>query len=312
MDTVSPRPELLVSPWTEDDGVIREYSFMNEEHLETWLKKWEFENSPKNAVMKMGPLDYICICAPIARCVYYESNRDFAIQNMVEQLWRRRVAVTKDGIVYKEIRSAPVTLDPANPCAMCCCATGRYKENELGATMKVFPFDRIQDVAFEAPAGGTRQMIAACGCCPNDVGEMIPDVATRVDISTAGGTGVELQIFGLVNGQNLRKTALALKNGRDMPPLEEGMTEGSTSALEAQAKTSGDPQGGVGTSSVGAAPGAFEMVGRSGNSGQDVALLQSIDKRLGKSNALLSQLVKIGGETPEGGEGVFSSLLGGN
>ena len=34
--------------------------------------------------------------------------------------------------------------------------------------------------------------------------------------------------------------------------------------------------------------------------------------RLDKSNVLLAQLVKIGGETPEEGEGVLSSLLGGD
>ena len=78
---------------------------------------------------------------------------------------------------------------------------------------------------------------------------------------------------------------------RLMPPLEEGVTEGSTSALEARGKTSGDPQGGVGTSSVGVSS-AFEMVGRSGNSGQDVALLQSIDKRYTNTCSLQAPMKK--------------------
>ena len=310
------RPGLLESPWTEEDGVIREYFFLNERSFEQKIKVWEFQNNPTYQAAQCPP----CLCPLAALCFIcstasYDMNREMYHENLIEDMWRRRVAVTKDGIVYKQMRTQPLTLDPTNPCACCTCATGRFKETEQGASTQVFPFDRIQDVAFEAPAGGTRRIVKYCVCCPKEVGEMIEDVDDRVDISTAGGSGVELSIFGLQNGQNLRKTALAFKRGAELPPWEEGMKDSDVPWVF-------DALGSSGLGEPGA-PAGIEMVraggvggGGGGGSGQEVALLRSIDGRLGQLDKKLAQIIRIAGETVSGktddSPGSMSvSLLGG-
>ena len=55
----------------------------------------------------------------------------------------------------------------------CCCDVGRYKDSEIGAQSKLIPYDRLQDVRTELPAGGTRRITQICCICPVEEGEMI-------------------------------------------------------------------------------------------------------------------------------------------
>ena len=77
----------------------------------------------------------------------------------------------------------PVTYDPMNPCAACCCAIGRFKDIEVGASSKVIPFDRVQDVRTKQAAGGTRRIVQVCGCFPLEQGDRM-----RRATSTLQGT----------------------------------------------------------------------------------------------------------------------------
>ena len=62
---------------------------------------------------------------------------------------------------------------------------------------------------------------------------MITDVDATCEVDTAGG-GLELSLPGLVNAPNFRACAIALKHGRDLPPLEEGTAPGTFQASAAQ------------------------------------------------------------------------------
>ena len=225
------RPELLTSPWTEDDGVIREFLFAHDASLEQQMAVWEFTYDPTNQCLTSLPFGVLCF--PIGMACY-DTVHTLEYENLVEQLYARRLAVTKDGIMYKTLRKKPMTYDPTNPCAACCCAIGKFKDGEIGASSKVIPFDRVQDVRTEQAAGGTRRIVQVGGCLPFEQGAMIPDVDASCDVDTAG-FGIELMVPGLVNAPNFRTTVLALKHGRELPPLEKGVVEGSTdmSALRA-------------------------------------------------------------------------------
>ena len=121
------------------------------------------------------------------------------------------------------------------------------------------------------------QVIQVC-CVPTEVGEIIKEVDAKVYISTAGDTGAEMVIYGLKNPNHFRNTIIALKNGRPMPPAEDGMEDmaGSMDALQhvaAEPSVSQPSSGGM-FAGLMSAPGA--MLG----GGEEVALLRSIDANL--------------------------------
>ena len=76
-------------------------------------------------------------------------------ENAIEEIYSRRVGITKDGVVFKQLRTQPVTYDPMDPCAEMCCKFGRFKEEEHQSTTKVIPPAQVQDIKVEEPAGGT-------------------------------------------------------------------------------------------------------------------------------------------------------------
>lgn len=277
------RPELLESPWTEDDGVIREFFFNNEESHDHDMQVWEFNSDPIRGVKQcFGP----CIipgllCLPLGfACL--DVNRKMYDENQRERLWSRRLAVTKDGIHYKVLRQKPLTHNPTNACAACCCDVGRYKDREIGAQSKLIPYDRLQDVRTELPAGGTRRITQICGICPVEEGEMITDVDATCEVDTAGG-GLELSLPGLVNAPNFRACAIALKHGRDLPPLEEGTAPGTFQASAAQPAAThalhGSAIAGGGPTKSGYAPVPQDM---SRETAEQTELLRAIDAKLGE------------------------------
>jgi len=138
----------------------------------------------------------------------------------------------------------------------------------------------------ELPEGGTPQVIPIC-CIPTETGPLIQDVDPKVFISTAGDSGAEMVIYGLKNPNHFRNTIIALKNGRPMPPAEDGMEDtGATmdmsqhvAAEKPAAAAAASTGGGMFSGLLSSAPG---MLG----GGEEVALLKSIDSKL-------SQLVTI-------------------
>ena len=275
------RPELLESPWNEDDGVIREYLFAHDATLKQKMEVWEFQNDPVNLCMQCPPccLPAGAICLPL-QYAYYDMSHQMQYQNLIEELYARRLAVTKDGIVYKTLRKKPMALDPTNPCAACCCAIGRFKDNEIGASSKVIPFDRVQDVRTEQAAGGTRRIVQFGGCCPCEQGDMIADVDASCDVDTAG-YGIELMVPGLANAPNFRTTVLALKHGRELPPLDDGVIEGTA---DPSALRGPPPRASMKRSSSSAkmmrytaAPDSMEMTR---TTEEQTTLLRSIDEKL--------------------------------
>ena len=289
--SVEVRAELLESPFTTEDTVIREFYFASDASLTRQMEEWDFINDPMNQMLScplcVWPLGLLCV--PL-NCAFLDFNRWAFRENKIEELWARRLALTKDGISYKVLRRKPVGLDPTNPCAACCCAADRYKEIEIGASSKLIPYDRVQDVRTEQAAGGKRRIIQCGGCFPLEIGEMIKDVDQLCDVDTAGGDpGPALQIPGLQNALNFRQCVIALKHGRDLPPVEEGTRAGTLEAsalhpaathamLEAPKPTT---MGTAVTSSAQhlVAPTPQSM---SAESRAQLAMLQSIDAKLGK------------------------------
>lgn len=205
-------------------------------------------------------------------------------QNAIEEIYSRRVGITKDGVVFKQLRTEPVTYNPMNGGAECCCDIGRFPEEAHQSTVKVVPIDRIQDIKVEEPAGGTRQIVQCCGCIPSEVGELIPDVDAKVYISTAGDIGAELVVYGLKAPQNLRDTVTALKAGRPMPPPVDGVQDTGAGGLPPppppSANTDDDARScyAPGPAAVMNAPGSMAH----GSDEESKALLRSIDSKRGE------------------------------
>ena len=227
------REELLKSPFTEDDAIIREFAFHSDSTLMQKMSIWEFKVRPTNKWLSSKCEDKIlCLPCLLCECATYDTRHRMTYENSIESLYSRRLAVSKDGIVFMKLLQKPVTWDPLHPCAYYCCKTVRDPSRELGAYSKFIPFDQVQDIVTKAPAGGTRQVLMACNCVPCERGEMIPNVDATCDVDTAGGNrgnrgknGVEIRLPGLVNAPNFRETVLALKHGRELPPLENGVSE---------------------------------------------------------------------------------------
>ena len=208
-------------------------------------------------------------------------------ENAIEEIYSRRVGITKDGVVFKQLRTKPVTYDPMDPGAECCCNFGRFKEEEHQSTTKVIPPAQVQDIKVEEPAGGTRQIVNCCGCVPQEVGELIEDVDSKVYISTAGDIGAELVVYGLINGPHLRDTVIALKNGKPMPPPAEGVEDTGSMEMSFMNAAPGVAPSGISSSERDcgfAAPSSIMVP--PGSNDESVALLRSIDGKL-------SQLVSI-------------------
>lgn len=290
------RPALLESGWTEDDGLIRWYTYHHEATLARYMQVWEYNHEPMNLYaglcFPLGLLCLPCLCCDLAS---YSTKRTMTYENTIENTFSRRVGITKDGIVFKQLRTEPVTYDPMNMCAVCCCATGRFPEEATQSSTKVIPIDRVQDIKVEEPAGGTRQIVSCCGCIPREVGDLIPDVDAYVHISTAGDVGAELVVYGLTAASHLRDTVIAIKAGRPMPPPVDGVQDtgyagdmpvtGNTeepslggflpAVLPAMGSAEGTPQAQRSCFAEGMVPPGMKDE-------ESVALLRSIDSKLGQ------------------------------
>jgi len=267
------------------------------------MEVWDFENDPTNTALgQCFPLGCIlsfpCL---VGNYFYFDTFRTLKYENTIELTYSRRVGITKDGIVFKQLRTEPMSYDPMNICAACCCAIGRFPEEAHQSTTKIIPIDRVQDIKVEEPAGGTRQIVYLSGCLPSEQGEMIPDVDSRVYISTAGDVGAELEVYGLVAGAHLRDTVIALKNGRPMPPPIEGVEDtgsvGSVGIMPGP-KDAGDavnpmPIYATDNSREGSgcfAPAAMSMAAPGVKDEESLGLLRSIDGKLGELISIQRQI----------------------
>ncbi|KAK3281527.1 hypothetical protein CYMTET_10687 [Cymbomonas tetramitiformis] len=282
------RKELLSSPWTDEDELVREYLFANDASLEEANAIWEFQNSITNVVLSVPICFWPCqICTVLNLAIYKDTKHRLFYENKIEELWARRVGITNEGIVFKQLRKKPLSYDDGQNCSELCCRVGRFPKYETGGITKVVPFDRVQDVLVEDPAGGTERVIQLCGCCAHEVGEYIPNVDSVCQVDTSGA-GIELTLPGLANAKEFRQTVIALKNRKPIPTIGEGVLEG-TAALNERMKAPLDrcsskvrqssnfmnPAYGPSTTH----PGMMEM---SRTSEDQVALLRSIDDKLGK------------------------------
>lgn len=233
IDTTPPQipKRLLHDPFTDDDEVVRRFEFQNEKSFSTHVGV-DFKTVKVSTCTSIwvGPLMGVPtpLCLP---CVprYIEKQRELIRVNRVEELWCRRLAVTKNGVVYKQLPRRPMGGDPANCMTGCCfCQYEQHEALEKGAEAKTIPFEKIQDVKVTGAQGA--RVINYCGCCFTDT---FKNVDVKVEIDTAG-SGIELTLYGIKAPDHFKKVVLAMKNGRPLPdiPIDlEGVSGGSNSVM---------------------------------------------------------------------------------
>jgi len=134
------RPGLKQYAWTEDDGLMRRYIYAFDETLEYRMRLYDFRVNDMND-MKSCPccafgLPPLCCFSPVCNMIEgtpahtcKKMRRDIYYENEIEDIYSRRVGITRDGVVFKQLKQEPVTLNPMNPCAVWMCDYGRYPEN---------------------------------------------------------------------------------------------------------------------------------------------------------------------------------------
>jgi len=303
MSMMEVREGLLENPWTKEDSLLREFHFHNESTFEQVMQVWDFEHHTMTLLCCQVPpwclwLPIVCLPCICFSFATLPSQREKQGANTVEELWSRRIGVTSSGIVVKSLKKEMMEANPAACCAVCFCDYGRYPENAIGASTKIIPFDRVQDVRVTEPGGGTRQIIKLCGFYPYEVGPMIADVDSVTEIDTAGA-GIELTVKGLIDGHSLREAVMALKEGRSMPPLRKGARDGTEPYIAQSAQFTAAPRRQSSISSIGLlttdimnplnpmaqirAPEAEGMNrATAARTAEQVSLLRSIDSKLGQ------------------------------
>eukprot|EP00505_MAST-04D_sp_SCG-Rhode-Island_P001472 Stramenopile-MAST_4_protein_1472 len=229
IDTTPPQipKRLLHDPFTGDDEVVRTFEFQNEKSFSTHVGVDFKTVKVRTCLLSITPFPPLFLCTP---CIpqYIEKQKELIRVNRVEELWCRRLAVTKNGVVYKQLPRHPMGGDPANCMTGCCCQYEQHEALEKGAEAKTIPFEKIQDVKVTGAQGAT--VINYCGCCCSDTFKNV-DVKVEVDTS---GEGIELTLYGIKAPDHFKKVVLAMKNGRPLPdiPIDlEGVSGGSTSVM---------------------------------------------------------------------------------
>ena len=119
---------------------------------------------------------------------------------------------------------------------------------------------------------------------------MITDVDATCEVDTAGA-GLELSVPGLVNPTNFRACAIALKHGRDLPPVEEGTGAGmyvGSVATHALAHQGGAAAAGATAQGYAPVPQGMERE----QAEAQTQLLRSIDSKLGELLKMASLMNK--------------------
>eukprot|EP00947_MAST-08B_sp_MAST-8B-sp1_P001528 g1528.t1 len=305
-------PERLrASPWRESDEVIREYFFINSRQFDHAMESKYWGDKDMNCLFQACPFSLLCVvlgplcCMPLSQACRATGCTDrswnAAAFNQAETLYVRRLALTRHGVAFKTLPKEPLgTVTCSESC------TGQYRPHpslNVGASSKVIPYDRIQDVKITEAAGGKVKQF----CC-STYGTIL-DVATKVELDTAGA-GIELTLEGVVDGENFRESVIALKHGAALPAASEGCRDVNPGA--AAAPHAGATSAPAGESKAGEASTVNPMMSRAGvvggakvprlggggggglAPGQELQLLQeqcsllrSIDRRLEEQTALL-------------------------
>lgn len=205
---------LLEDPWTEDDELLLEFEFQNAVTYGVDIRKWERQWYSQMATMAFIPYTWpiLILCGPCLCIRGFPKEKKRKEHNLVQDLWKRRVGISQNGIVYKELVTRPMGADPANCLpACCCCIYDTHPALRTSKTSKTLPFEKIQD-AMVTDAQGATVVAVCCCCCP----ATFPNVDSVVEVDTAG-SGIEMRLKGLVAPDFFKKAVLAMKNGRPLP-----------------------------------------------------------------------------------------------
>ncbi len=205
---------LLADPWTEDDELLLEFDFQNHVSYDVKIRKWERNWWAEVGTMLAIPFawPFLILCGPCNIVRGFPKQKEMKEHNLVQDLWKRRVGISRNGIVYKELVTHPMGVNPTN-CwqGCCCCIYDTHPALRRSKTSKTLPFEKIQDASVTDAQGATA--IACCGCgCP----ATFPNVDSVVKVDTAG-SGLEMILVGLVAPDFFKKAVLAMKNGRHLP-----------------------------------------------------------------------------------------------
>ena len=196
------------------DGVIVEFLFQNEKSypINVGVAFANFKASLSCIFLNPYILPFVIFCSPcIPKCV--SVNKEVIRLNQIENLWRRRLALTKNGVVHKTLPAHIYGPDPKTPCSSCLFLYGRHPALIQGGSAKTIPLEKVQDVSIRKAIG--ESVVTICCCFP----QSFPNIDDVVDIDTSG-KGIELSVTGLINGEFLKKAIFALKNGRPLLPTE--------------------------------------------------------------------------------------------
>ena len=201
---------LLVNPWREQDEIIREFFFDNE-------ASFQHDVDVEYAEYKASTVQTaVCFCLwpfYLLQCMACHDYRKPQMlgPNKINDLYRRRIAVSKKGVIHKLVPMTPFLLDPADNCAF---NLGYFKANERPAATKTIPFDQIQNIDVTLSSGATIVKGFPFIC----MNTSIIDVDSLLQVDTAGH-GIELEVAGLVDASLFRDTVMAMKHGEALPEI---------------------------------------------------------------------------------------------
>ena len=109
---------LLADPWTQDDELLLEFDFQNEVsygvEIRKWERQWWVNQASAAAIPYLWP--FLILCGPCSCIRGFPKQKEQKEHNLVQDLWKRRVGISQNGIVYKELVTCPMGADPANAC----------------------------------------------------------------------------------------------------------------------------------------------------------------------------------------------------
>ena len=217
---------LLVSPWEARDQVIREFQFDNvaEYNHRKRVIEETFIVSRWNYCVSWVPFGVGILCLPFSQTVVpkifptcrgvgeYDEYQES--ENMMEDIYSRRAAITKKGVLFKRLKRHRVGVPPGELCN-CWTKPERSPEFQLTEDKNFVSFALIEDeeLRVEPPTGGFR---GANVCCCR-TGKFIPYVESQIE-----GFKASWKFNGLAAPNAFVETILAVKHGKPMPPIDRG------------------------------------------------------------------------------------------
>lgn len=220
--------ELLEPGWDETQEVIYTYQFHNEM---SYRREVEFADKKRKValftqIMSIHVVSPVCLLCIPCHCLQGQAESKTIPHNTAQSIWSRRLALTRNGIVYRTLTKNNMGPDNGNCCASCCGIVDTYPHLVIPQTTKTVPYEKVQDVRIKEAVGSTQIVWCCCGS------EQIANVDNKIEIDTSG-RGIELSVDGLIAAEHLKKTIFALKNGREVPAPVQGVLSGSVSASNA-------------------------------------------------------------------------------